>query len=156
MSGEIEVVGAKEVNAKLQALTLRLQEPSVILGRIEQEFYEIEVRQFATSGQGRWPALSPAYAARKQRTHPGQPLMVRDGELRESLTRQGGKWQVRRLTGNTLEIGTNRPGAAAHQDSKRSWLPVRKVIDISAAEVARWRNVYGVYVREMVHEVGLA
>jgi phage gpG-like protein len=55
--------------------------------------YQVTVvnkRQFTQQGTaetgGRWSALSPAYKAYKERRRPGRPILVFDGDLRDSMT----------------------------------------------------------------------
>lgn len=41
---------------------------------------------FETEGRGRWPALDPAYAARKAITHPGRGILRREDTFYEAAT----------------------------------------------------------------------
>lgn len=41
---------------------------------------------FSSQGEGRWPQLSPQYAAWKARHYPGRPILVREDHLRRSMT----------------------------------------------------------------------
>lgn len=153
MGGTVKATGLVEVTAKLRRLGERLRDPRPILEAIELGFYEVEVRQFDSLGQGQWPPLSERYRRWKERAYPGKPLMVREGDLREGLTQQGGAYQVRRLGSNTLELGTSRPGAAAHQSGKV--LPLRKVIDVTPADEVGWLAEAEKQVRETIRRVGL-
>ena len=58
-----------------------------------------------------------------------------------SLIHAGAQYGVRRISGDLMELGTSRPGATAHQDSRRSWLPIRTIIDIGPADVAEWKSI---------------
>jgi len=58
-----------------------------ILTRVSQAHRRHERRIFATeggeSGRGRWPALSPGYAAIKRRKVPGKKILVWSGDMKD-------------------------------------------------------------------------
>lgn len=77
-------------------------------------------RQFDAEGhgpdKGHWRPLSPAYAEEKERTHPGQPLLVRTGDLRRALTEEGDGHALRVYSGSQFNFGTSEvPYASFHQ-----------------------------------------
>lgn len=95
---------------------------------------------FATGGRGRaangrfrggaWAALSPKYRIWKQAHYPGQPTLVREGDLRESV-----RWSGHVGVGGIFDaqpafvlVGTSIPYAKFHQYGtetmpKRPFLP---------------------------------
>lgn len=64
--------------------------------------YQVEVvnkRQFTQQGTaetgGRWAPLSPPYARYKAKRRPGRPILVFDGDLRDSMIRpRAGVWET--------------------------------------------------------------
>jgi phage gpG-like protein len=101
---------------KLESAFKALADGWVDLRRVEPKavklFQNIERQEFASSGgrSGGWTPLSPAYAARKAKTHPGQPILRRDDNLFKALTQQTGE-TVKRPEKDHLELGaTGRSG----------------------------------------------
>ena len=100
--------------------------------------HEIAIEQFGTEGARggeRWAPLSPAYAARKARTHPGRTILVRKGNLAESLISQSAPGAIWRASADTLVWGTEDRTAAYHQYGT-SRMPRRQVITLTQADVA--------------------
>jgi len=54
---------------------------------LEEYIAQLQGEHFDSEGGGNWPDLNERYAARKERTHPGQPIEVLNGALRESMVR---------------------------------------------------------------------
>src|SRR5688572_12276766 len=79
---------------------------------IEQDFKEMEEDRFSRSGPG-WAPLNPTYAAWKASRYPSQPLLVRTGNLRYSLT--GGAGFISRIDGRQAEFGTSVRHGIFHQ-----------------------------------------
>lgn len=104
---------------------------------VEPEFYRMQADRFDTEGGGdHWQRLSVTYAAWKARHFPGRRVLEREGLLKESLTRRGGRFQVRRLSGRELVIGTRHPAALFHQQGARR-MPKRQIINLTAADQRR-------------------
>lgn len=61
---------------------------------VQSEFYKIEKAQFASEGSagagGKWTALNPAYAARKEKKWGPMPILQASGRLYRSMTGPGG------------------------------------------------------------------
>lgn len=79
----------------------------------------------------RWAPLTPQYAAQKQRTHPGRPLLVRDGGLRDDLTSR--PLAVEHITSKRMIVGTSRDYARYHQDGT-GVMVARKLIGTPTAQ----------------------
>jgi phage gpG-like protein len=150
-----EITGLKEFDGRLRIAANKFADMRPLLDKLEREFYRIEIRQFATLGGGKWAPLSAAYEEEKAKDFPGMPIMVRTGDLRDSLTRLGGRYQVRRVTEDSLVIGTNAPGASAHQASKRKRLPIRRLIDLQPEDMRGFKRIAGEHLRESVKDAGL-
>ncbi len=95
-------------------------------------FLRIMRAHFASGGQRSgetWVALSPDYAAWKERHYPGQPIMRLTDRLYGSLTEKTDQDHVFRSGPSFAEYGTRVRYARAHQYGYRPRnLPVRKVI----------------------------
>lgn len=75
-------------------------------------WYDLEAAQYASGGaQGgsAWVALSPRYAAWKQKHFPGQPIGVRTGTARASLTSPTGPSSVMMPAAASFVVGTDLP-----------------------------------------------
>jgi len=73
-------------------------------------------QQFNKSGAyygALWAPLSPKYAAWKSKAYPGQPLMVRTGDLRSSLTER--PFGIEEVTSSRMVVGTGLSYASFHQ-----------------------------------------
>lgn len=88
----------------------------------------VNARQFAERGTvetGKWAPLSPLYGRWKARVRPGKPLLVFDGDLKQTMTIPGkGIYIVRR---NSMTVGTAVPYAKYHQNGTPR-MPARKLI----------------------------
>lgn len=85
-------------------------------------------RQFNARGTvetGKWAPLSPLYGRWKARVRPGKPLLVFDGDLRQTMTVPGKGIYIVRPT--SMTVGTAVPYAKYHQKGTAT-MPARKLI----------------------------
>jgi hypothetical protein len=93
----------------------------------------------AYAHDGGWAPLSPIYALRKAQTHPGRPIMVRDGDLKTSLTWRGALYSesggaigykgIARFSQDGAELGTTVLYATYHQRGvPKRHLPQRRLL----------------------------
>lgn len=80
------VKGITSTNRKLESYAAKLAAPVAMFEQIAQELSAAEQAWFTAEGEGSWAPLSLEYAARKAEQFPGQPILVREGELRDWLT----------------------------------------------------------------------
>jgi len=83
---------------------------------VADAFAKLELAQFVTEGAAGgepWAALSPSYAARKARTHPGRPILVRSGDMRRDFTSR--PFGVERISSDTMVLGSSLAYARYHQ-----------------------------------------
>lgn len=106
---------------------------------IAAAFRRLEVLWFQTHGQGSWPELSPKYAAWKAVVYPGRPLMVREGELRDSLTVDG----VISRSAGSLMLGTDVDHAKYHLGTRDPVAPLEMLEDMIAPDLQRFISYPG-------------
>ena len=151
-----------EVNPRLktlhEAMKLDRREMDTIKDWIDTEFTAFENRQFATEGAAggaRWPALSPAYAKAKRRTHPVRKIMQRTGRLRRSLVNKGDALHVARAILKpraAVEVGTRNETAAFHISGsplKNPRVPHRDVMQFGAAQAKRYSKTIATYLKDI-------
>lgn len=104
-------------------------------------------RQFATEGREYgtpWPALARSTEERKR---PGRPMLVDTGALLASLT--GGPGNVRHVSSDYAEWGTDVPYAVFHQGGTRN-MPARPLV---ALDEGRRRRVVEVLMEGLFRDV---
>jgi phage gpG-like protein len=104
------------------------------LEEVADRFVRMELQQFLSqggSGGAGWAPLSPRYAARKARTHPGAPILVRSGDLRRDLTHR--PMGVERITNEGMTMGTALPYARYHQTGTPR-MPRRPPVNLTEAQ----------------------
>ena len=107
----VTLEGDERVIRNLEHLRRKINDLGWLFGTLTELFIAKERNWFSSEGRGVWPALSPAYARWKAVAYPGQPLMVRTGDLRKTLTSPRA---VLAETDDTLTLGTGVPYAAYH------------------------------------------
>lgn len=91
---------------ELEARSINLR-PALVA--IEQEILDSVEETFDQEGPG-WKPLHPKTQAERARAGKSGKILQRDGQLAASIQRGGD------IVGNTVIVGTNRPGARAIQD----------------------------------------
>lgn len=105
---------------------------------LADRFAKIERRQFDTEGaygSGGWPALSPRYAAWKARHYPGAPILVRSGDLRESLTVR--PFGIEVIETSFMVLGSGIDYGRFHQHGGGT-LPRRRPVELPEGERRTW------------------
>ncbi len=143
-----ETFGEEQVARGLDAISWRVQDVRPALEAMGDRFAELNTRQFESEGSastGGWPALSPKYGAWKAEHYPGAPIMVRDGDLKESLTRRPfGVDEIDMTTAvfeSGVEYGIFHQQGAGH-------LPQRRLVDLPEAERRAWVKIAQQYLME--------
>src|SRR6185436_13207261 len=136
-----EVTGVEEVKAGLAALAEKVGDLRPFWREIfAPKYYAIVQDLFATGGRARggggkfkggaWARLSPTYRVWKQKFYPGQPILVRDGTLRNSLHWYGdspGYGGVFDAQPSFVVVGTSVPYAGYHQYGTKK-MPARSFL----------------------------
>ncbi len=144
---EFAILGESQIQRMLDGVVYRGQDLRPVWNFIVSDFFALEGQQFATEGGlGRpWPPLSPVYAAWKAKHFPGQPILVRTGRLRASLTGRNAD-TVEVQEPQLLRIGTRVPYARFHQTGT-SRMPPRPPIVLTEAVKDRWCRLIHAYLK---------
>lgn len=121
----IELPNFSALNAYIHDRIGRLRDTRPPLERIRDDFYDMEKAWFESEGGSQWQALSPRYAAWKNRTYPGKTILRRTDRMYNVATGQPGDYDLR---GSELHI---RMGGAPYwraHDEGTGRLPVRKIL----------------------------
>lgn len=136
----IELEGVREFDRTFTRFTANLRDFRQLWPGVITELRKITAEQFAAQGRGptgKWKALSPKYAAWKAKRYPGAPILVRTGDLKQSLTSNSAH-SIVRATPDLLEFGTSLPYAIYHQTRvPQKRLPRRPVFDFTEADKTR-------------------
>lgn len=119
----------------------RISDPTPVWEQLADRFVALQARNFDSQGaemDNGWSALSPTYGKWKARNYPGKGILVRSGDLRESLA---GKLGIREFNRHSMTVGTAIPYAAYHQYGTRN-MPARRLIgDVPVTEQQAWAKV---------------
>lgn len=128
--------GDTQVDRTLANIESRSIDATQAWEAIAERFLTAERRQFDSEGaygSGGWSPLSPAYAAWKQRHHPGQPILVLTGELRASLTEGP---DIRVVLPQDLFVGSSVEYGRYHQ--RGDGVPQRRPVELPESERDAW------------------
>lgn len=139
MRVEVEVFGDVQLSRDLLRFAQRANDMEPALDALADDFLAIERQQFSSEGgrSGGWAPLAPDYARTKALQFPGKGILERHGDLRASLTEEGAKGSIRRVTSDELLVGTDVDYAHFHQSGTRK-MPRRRVVEFSAGDRRRW------------------
>jgi phage gpG-like protein len=134
-----EVAGDEQLKRSFSRFGEQAKDLSEPFREIVKDFHKIEKKQFESEGgygSGGWQPLSPRYAEWKAKKHPGRPIMVLSGLLKESLLGDN-PYSVENITPKSMEVGTVVNFAIYHQKGT-SKMPARPLIQLTDADKKRW------------------
>ena len=145
----ITAVNAEDVSKRLKLYGRHLRTWRSLWRTISRDVARAEIRWFASEGEGRWPALSEAYAAKKAILHPGKPMLVAEGDLLEAAT--SAERLLSSRTSSSMVLAIDDPKAAFHGGrGSRERIPfrdpmiptrtVRRIIREALADHVRYRR----------------
>lgn len=114
--------------------------------RFGQEFYLEETAWFASQP---WVALSPRYAAEKQKRFGSKPILRALDDLFRSLTQQGAEGNIHQVSDLSAIFGTSDPKAGFHRTGT-SRMPARD--PFAPPDTDRYESIAGNYLVAMVTE----
>ncbi len=102
----------------------------------------------------RWPQLSPAYAEQKERLFPGNPLLVRTGRLRLSMTIKGHTDNITLIGKNQAVFGSKVPYGVFH-DQGGVKIPKRNFSEPSDRRTKIWKDQITRSIRRSFEKEGI-
>jgi len=150
---KVNVLGEMQLARRLQGRMRASSDLSPAFERIADVFFGTQKRIFDAEGgfegNPKWAPLTPAYAERKARTHPGAKILTRSGKLRAVLT--GGSGSIREIdplrmaVGGSVIVGKWDLGSL-HQTGTRK-MKARKVINLTRPFRRRVMREFGEHFR---------
>lgn len=135
------VLGETQIDRTLARFADNIGDASPVWEKLADRFARLERRQFATEGgaySGGWPALSPKYAAWKERHYPGKPILERSGDLKDSLTRR--PFGIEVIEAGHMVLGSDVAYGKYHQ-AGTDRMPQRRPVELSESERRTWVNL---------------
>lgn len=132
--------GETQIDRTLARFADNVGDASPVWNTLADRFASIERRQFASQGgygSGGWVALSPRYAAWKQRVAPGKPILELTGALKDSLTRR--PFGVEVIEPGFMVLGSGIEYGEFHQ--RGDGVPVRRPVELPESERRTWVNL---------------
>lgn len=132
------VEGEAQVDRTLARFADNVGDATPVWNKLADRFATVERRQFDSEGaygSGGWPALSPKYAAWKARHFPGAPILVRSGELRDSLTER--PFGIEVIQPGSMTIGSGTEYGRYHQGGAGN-NPQRRPVELPENERREW------------------
>lgn len=129
--------GEVQIDRTLARFADNVSDAVPLWDKLANRFASVERRQFASQGgygSGGWPALSPAYAAWKAMHYPGKPILEREGDLKDSLTRR--PFGIEVLTPASMTVGSGIDYGRYHQAG--DGVPRRRPVELPESERREW------------------
>jgi len=144
----IGLFGDEQVIGRLSRASDRVVNASAWYRMMSNWLEGVVEKQFSTQGgaSGGWKALSPGYAAQKAAAgYGGQPILVRDGDLRSSLT-SGGGHAIRHIAPHQLVFGSTVKYGPVHQHGGGNGIPARPMLDIARKQKKQIARSFGLFI----------
>lgn len=142
----------KDIGAELrQDNALNFAEEGLLFG-----FSATQARYGAGERGAEWPALADSTVRERERLGYGGegPILVRTGELLESLTVEGASGNITRIGPVSAEFGSAHPLAGYHHWGTRR-IPERPIVGLTRDRQQDIVYRLGTYVREQARAAGL-
>jgi phage gpG-like protein len=140
ISLSFDFYGDVQIDRTLERFSDAVEDARPAWEAIADRFAHVERRQFGTEGRhasGGWAPLSPRYAAWKARHYPGRPILVREGDLRASLTQR--PFGVERIEPHDAWLGSDVAHGRYHQ--RGQGVPRRRPIELTEQERRTWVKI---------------
>jgi hypothetical protein len=146
---------AFEVAGLLTAGAKQARTTDVVMAKITNDMLRVEKQIFYGQGRrggGSWKPLKPDTVRKKGvgyqnilRTASAKPGYSKIGDVQSvdtlfrSMTERGAPYQILNVTNTTVEFGTERPYAGAHQHgSYLRFIPARPFLNFLQLDIDRW------------------
>lgn len=133
---EFEVFGDVQLARNLDRWADAIDDASPAFEAMADDFLDIDAAQFASEGgrSGGWAPLAPSTVRSRGSAH---PILFESGRLQQSLTTRSSTDAVRRITADSLEVGTTVPWARYHQTGTAR-MPRRRPVEFTEVDRRRW------------------
>lgn len=131
----LDVSGDQQINRTLLRMAGRVDDMSDGLEMVADFLLDQEQRQFASQGgyaSGGWAPLAPPTLDGKRRAGQDLRILHRDGDLRASLTREGGD-HLQEVTPSSLVFGSTVEYAKHHQFGTTN-MPRRRPLELTEGD----------------------
>lgn len=124
----LDGAGFEPLSLLLDRFSENIANPQPMFEEMADQFAQWQSANFGSAGGmwGVWAPLSPAYAAWKNATYPGQPILTRTGALRTHMSQR--PFGVEVIDSKRMVIGTDIDYAKYHQQGGGN-LPRRPIIN---------------------------
>ena len=127
----LKVNGVKQLDLALGLMGKAVKDLSPVWPEVDEYLRGAVGGQFGTIGRrggSEWAKLSPKYKIWKDYFYPGRPILVRTGDLKQSLVEFGGN-HIFKAERASMTFGSRIPYAGYHQSGTRT-MPARPPIQM--------------------------
>jgi hypothetical protein len=156
-----ELHGVSDVRGRLGKLADELDDFSGLWESLSDVMVEHELEWFGSEGEGSWPQLSEKYAAAKARAGYVPDILIREGDLLESLTDPAraasvgqGRSTLGTFSGQAFSWGTDEDTAEYHTRG-RDDMPPRPPLVVTARLRGRIHEAAEDWLSDAVRSAGL-
>jgi phage gpG-like protein len=128
------VADTVQLDRALNRIAIQVDDFTRPLEQSSDIIYAETKHQFETEGSPDWEPLSEAYARRKARKFPGQPILRATNRLMQSLINAGAEGAIHTLTktllviGSSLQVGKWNLGLIHQKGAPRASIPAREML----------------------------
>lgn len=138
---DLTIEGLRDVEQDLAAMRARAADETPAMEAIQVVMIRSAHENFVAGGRPTWQPLSAATVKRRRNEDKVSIQILRDtGLLMLSLFETPNQYSVREVTPQSVAIGTNRPGASAHQEGS-SRLPARPFLIHQPQDIKDYKQI---------------
>lgn len=141
-------VNTRAVQKRFTAMSRRSTDFGAVFRWTFQALQRSHMLNFATQGTtsgSPWKPLDPQYASWKLENYGAHGILVREGDLRSSLTMNSSRGAVREIGKTSATFGTEMPYAKFHQTGTRK-MAKREPLFVPKLMATRTANVVAEYI----------
>lgn len=141
-----DIEGEAQIDRTLLRFSENVEDMTPVWRELANKFARAQARQFKSEGaygSGGWQALSPDYAAWKARHYPNAGILVRSGDLRDSLTKR--PFGIEVLRPQSMVIGSGITYGRFHQSGSGT-LPRRRPVELPESTRRAWVQLMQRYI----------
>lgn len=141
-------VDTSALKRRFNAMSRRSRDFDPVFRWVFQSLQRAHMMNFATEGAthgGPWKPLDPQYASWKLENYGAHGILVREGDLRSSLTIENSRGAIREIRKTSATFGTKIPYATFHKTGTRK-MAKREPLFIPNLMANRTANVVAEYI----------